>query len=624
MLTKITNVIHVRHLLYILPFILFALLVIYTARLLKYYLPRKTNGFNVILILSTFLSWFFLNDYLEIKPVITWGILFVSIAIFSIYTYSRFRPEVNLDSLKTGTNREFIRLTVTYLIGIVLICVPLLFFIPKNVIVVADGVNSDIIQHSVFTQGYIHSRSLNIIKDEDSYPRAFHSTMYYINQFINYKPPYVVLLGLIMIYAFVVFAMDEILYYTNLKNRRIKYLLMILPLVPFLMLATLYSNFVPHIASMPFILIGLFAILNLNFKSRYLIRDVLLISAIALATFNIYSIFALNVLVVGALVKLLIELLKNRNSLRQIIKKENISKFFNENRFGNKNTLGVLTMVAIGLIPAIPLLITTYIYTKTQTGFLLTSNGNLSDYLSPWHITGIWNWTEGYRSQLSVWTSYLFTGILVVQLYFLFKAKVTNTIKLMLGILVFLNVVGVVFINNRYVEFKYLTFLIPIFGFVFGFGVVSVADSIKNKWLSRGLAVGGLLLYIVVALGLSSLQYREVPTINADGKFNTLQQLQDTYFDDASVLYIGYDDWTIYFREQNNDYFPTLGYLHNKYNNESVDYFIIDPIYIEDIDARVAKFLNDHPELKTKIEALNESCKTTFLNRYTVYDLQCQ
>lgn len=624
MFKSITDVIHIRHFLYLAPFVLVAFLIIYTARILKYYLPQKSNGFNVILVFATFINWFFVNDYFEVNPAITWGLLLIGVALFSIYTYNRFKPIVNSVSLKSDTNREFIKLIATYLIGIVLICIPLLFFIPKNVIVVGDSISSDIIQHSVFSQGYSHSRPLNIIKDDDSYPRAFHSTMYYVNELVNYQPPYVVLLGLIMFYAFMIFVMDEFLFYSNLRKRRIRYLLMLLPLVPFLMLATLYHTFAPHIASIPFILIGLFGILNLNFRSKYFLRDLLLLVVIGLATFNIYSIFALNVLVVGIIVKLGFELYKNRRQLKQAVQKENLSSFYINNRFGSKSSLGVISLIILGLIPAIPLLIATYVYTKTGTGFLLTSNGNLADFLSPFHVTGIWPADQDYRSQLSVWTMYLFIGILAIQLFFLFRAKITNTLKATLGILFFLNVLGVVFINNRYVEFKYITFFIPIYILVFGMGIVSVTDTIKNNKLRVGAVVGSILLYIFLAVGVSSASYREVPTINADGKFNTLMQLQDTYFDEASTLYVGYDDWTIYFREQNDDYFPTLGYLANKYNNQDVDYFIVDPIYVEDIDKRVVKFLSGYPELEYRIENLSPDCITTFLNRYTVYDLKCQ
>lgn len=624
MLKMITDVIHVRHFLYLIPFVLVAFLVIYTARILKYYLPQKSNGFNVILVFATFINWFFINDYFQINSAITWGILLLGIALFSIYTYNRFKPAIGANSVKTENNRDFIKLIATYLIGIALICVPLLFFIPKNVIVVGDSVSSDIIQHSVFSQGYSHSRPLNIIKDDDSYPRAFHSTMYYINEFVDYQPPYVVLLGLIMFYAFMVFVMDEFLFYSNLRKRKIRYLLMLLPLVPFLMLATLYHTFAPHIASIPFILIGLFGILNLNIRSKYFIRDLLLLAVIGLVTFNIYSIFALNVLVVGILIKLAIEIYKNRTELKYAFQKSNALKFYKNNMFGTKSSLGVIALIILGLIPAIPLLIATYVYTSTGTGFLLTSNGNLSDFLSPFHLTGIWPSDQDYRSQLSAWTSYLFVGILTIQLFFLFRAKITNTLKATLGILFFLNVLGVVLINNRYVEFKYITFFIPVFIFVFGMGVVNFADNIKNSKLSKVVSAGTLLLYIFLAVGLSSASYREVPTINADGKFNTLIQLQDTYFDDFSTLYIGYDDWTIYFREQNDDYFPTLGYLANKYDNQEVDYFIVDPIYVEDIDQRVENFLKKYPELQNRTENINSECITTFLNRYTVYDFNCQ
>ena len=624
MLNKITNVIHVRHFLYLVPFVLFAFLVIYTARLLKYYLPNRSIGFNVIVVLSTFVNWFFINDYLVINPIITWGILLLTIVGFSIYTYKRFKPEISISAVKKGTNRDFLKLTATYLIGIALICVPLLFFIPKNVIVVGDGVSSDIIQHSVFTQGYEHSNALNIVKDEGSYPRAFHSTMYYINQFINFQPAYVVLLGLIIFYAFIVFAVDEILYFSNLKNRKIRYLLMLLPVVPYLMLATLYNTFAPHIVSVPFIIIGLFAILNLDFKSKYLIRDFLLIGVITLATFNIYSIFALNVLVAGLVVKIVWELFNNRNRLKTLISSKNLKSFVAFNKFGSKSTAGVFGLLLLGIVPAIPLLYTTYIYTKTMTGFLLTSNGNLSNFLSPFHLTGIWLPDQEYRTQLSVWATYIFIAILAVQLFFLFRAKLTNSLKTTFGVLLSLNILGVIFINNRYVEFKYITFFIPIFILVFGMGVVAVADTIKNRKL--GLIFSGVALVGFIALALipGSMQYKQVPTINADGKFNTLLQLKSNYFDTASVLYVGYDDWTIYFRDSNEDYFPTLGYLHNKYNNEPVKYFIVDPIYVEDIDVKVEEFLNKHPELQTKLQNLNQECITTFLNRYTIYDLECE
>lgn len=604
------------------PLIIFSCLVIYVSKLFGLYFRNRSIGFNTILILGVFINWFYVNDYLQIDYKITWGALLLSILLFTFISYRRYGEGHSIKDFLLKANGDYLKLFLTYITAVILLTVPLLFFLPKDTLVSGDNVSNDIIVHAVFAQGHEYTRELNIVKDDNSYPRGLHSTLFYINEIVQINPIYLVLIGQIILYAFIIFTGDEILFYSNLKNRRVRYIVMLFLTVPFLLISTLYANFAAHVVSIPFILLGMFSILNLNIRSKDLIKDLSLLGLILLSVFNIYSIFALNVLGFTVVIKIFLEIFLNRLHLRSYITSKKIFYDIKNKMPSIRFSTGVIALFVIGLIPALPLLRNTITYMRKSSGFLLSSNGNLSDFLSPWHITGIWAADLEYRVQPQVFTSYFLALFFAFQICFIYKANQTinRALRFTFIILLALSALGLVIINNRYAHFKYFTFLVPIFVFIFAYGFINYLDFLKNKFV-RVILIITLLLGMVI---IPSLSFIKFPIIKEGGKLEVMQQLRENYLDKGSTIYFGYDDWTTYFRTQNDDYMPMIGYLPTQYTGEDIRYFIVDPTYVEkDIDSFIESFFKKHPALGSKFKNVPEDCVVEYLERYTIYDLKC-
>jgi hypothetical protein len=597
----------------------FVVVLFILTRLAKLYLPKFSNGVLTLVVWCLIINLLFVADFLKLS-LLTVGILFFIIFVVVI-SFSAGRSAQNiLKIFRDSESQALARLYAVWMFGFFLLLVPFVFLLPDNTLIPAASVSSDSVVHSLLSMGKNMSGTLGLNTYwDDSYPRGFHSFIYYVNSFINLDIRAVLLPATLFGYSFIIFFVNEFLRGLNYLKGVSRFLTYIITFTPFLIVVTAYALFIPQVAVMPILLLAVLLIFSKNLQVSPKLKW-LIISILTLATINIYGIYAFNVVCIAIVAQVLMylrviyiqkKLLKNEvtNILTSIRK-----------QIGFRESLVFLTLS----VSAIPIFIMLYnnLTTAFQTyAVTFEGKGNLGDtFLSYLHLTGIWNAGGEYRLMPDSYESYFLFGLLIIQIVFILKAKLSDRIiKLNLS-LIFLIVLSLVVFKNQYIHFKYLTYYIPVFLATFAISFFELASRFERIKVARVIFFAFVLLAIF--LPFESYLTRLSPLTKSG--FSDFEYIESVYFQNRKTLLLTGDAWAQYYLiDHVDDYVPLNNYAFpaKEYRGGEVDVVIVDNLYGSDVLAY--NYIQENPELSYRIESLPTECITKY-NRFVIYDILCQ
>lgn len=599
-------------------FLLFAasliVILFFAARLLKYYLPHFSYGLLITVLWSLLINIAFLLDFLRVSPVVYYLLLTHSIISFTIYTIFKKKVKIS-EIIKDGDTKYLLKLFVAWAAGIFIILIPLFFLLPKGTIIPAAGISTDSLVHSLLANGseFTQEIGLNTYWDQE-YPRGFHAFIYYSNEVLNIDVRVILMPMVALGYSFIIFFVEDLINKKRYVKGINKFLLLLVPFVSFLILTTSYALFLAQIAVIPLLLICLNFILKKNIQPD--LKNLIIFTIIFTAISNIYGVYAVNVIFIGLAIKIAYELwqfYQNREKIQLLRLGKSLMTFF------RKNIL-ILAFLLITAIPSAILLYRNTISAFVNSTITFQGEGNLrSGFLSPFHITGLWQPGLEYRDELNTFFIYLLLGVLLFQLFFIFKTQLSKNIYRINSVLMLLIVISLIIFRNVYIHFKYLTYFVPFFLILFGLSVVKFFNHKYTKF--SYLATLILAAFTLGSIISSSVSLRKLPAAT-EQYFSPIEEIKEKYLDKNTALIISGDAWSQYYIKDGDDYigFADYAFPEKRFNNQDIDILIIDTYF--DIEKEVEKLLNKYPEIlirkqNTPSECINQN------ERFFIYNLKC-
>jgi len=594
-----------QHLSYFLLFIGITLGLFLISTFVRMIKPRVGYGLIIICGWVIFINILALCDFIGIPVFQTTLAIVFGAVILAILQILRFKDKFKDVYLSHNSFKELTALFIVWLVVLGAISIPLLRIFPQFTAVPGHFVSNDSVVHGLFARGFEFTRSLDIANYYNvGYPRGIHSFLHYASDALNISPVYSLLPGSLFALSFLVFAFESIIekYKFSFFARL---LIMILGASSFLVLASAYQGFLAQIAVIPIVVFGASFILMYKFTKA----NLLVFALISICVLNIYGVFGLSILGVSFLVKLIQYFFSGgRKNFRQ-----NLQILILELNLRLKDSVWLLPL-AILLLPSA--FATFNILSLQQSGSvgsdLLSSVGNLpAGFLSPLHLTGSWISTLTYRDYPQGGESgltYLLLTVFAIQVFFFSRLK-SNSLKALTAILLFLNLLTIVVFKNQYLQFKYFTFLIPVFLFSVG---VSIYTSLTNKRFA--MVIVGVLVIINLLLPLRA--YKLIPVLY-QFQLSEIEYIDSNYIEKGSALILTKEDWVQYYRSGSDDYYPLTLYLTKDYINQKLDYVIMDKAYLPEI----TDYLNTNISLR---DQLLTKCNIPYAERYLIVDLNCK
>ncbi len=593
-------------LLYFVPFLIITAILIVLARFLKYYHPEISYGYGVIFFWSLVISILFFGDYFKINVFLVVGLSLFSAIVFVVFTVRKFK----VDSSKLFEKKILlyeVKILLIWAAGLFLIAVPALFVFPKNTVIPTPVINTDSMMHSMLAKGYAYTEQIGLNNYwATDYPRAFHSVIFTFTEVTGIEGRTLLLPIALFFYSFITFVAEDIISKRKGLDRIHKFLIPLMTCVPFLILMTLYMLFAPQIAVIPLLIFCVYNIFKLKFNKENTFAYLTLTVAI-LTVIGIYGIYAINVVGLAGLIKIALELgLKFKSKIKST------AGYFIKDL--PRYWLSILLIIIL----SVPILITfeKNVVTTIKSPVTFQGAGNLyKGFLSPLHLTGMWDTNTEFRDFPTSMVEYTFIFILIVELFFIFKAKLSKTLILANLVLAGLVFAGAFVFKNSYINFKYLTYYLPFFMITIG---ISVALVLKGKLKIFSYVL--LALFIFLALYIPLDNFARLTSDTTD-TFVDFDYINNTYITKYKTLSLVTDVWIQYYAVNHDDYSPLADYaLRNEYKGQDVDYIIQDAYY--SAPELGEKFIKDYPKLKNERDLLPDRC-IDHHDRFTIYNLKC-
>lgn len=589
---------------FFIPFILLTIAILVLSKLIKVKFQNTNIGYNFIFIWGAIINVLFFSDFLGIPFSVVYFALILVTILFALYCLQKSRISIR-SIFKFNLS---LKLFIVWLIGLFIISIPIIYVFPKGTLITGYTVSNDSVAHSIFAKGYQVDRENNIISEAaKEYPRGFHSLVLYSDPILKGDIKDILLPILIVSFSFIIFStFDIVSRYKSIKGLN-RYLILLVPLVPFFLIATTYHLFVTQIAVIPLLITGLYTIFKSKFKTKF---EVISFLVIFFAVLNIYGIYAVSILVLAGLLRLGYLLYKKQFHLPK--------QYFNK-----KFIIALIPLFIIFL----PTIINTVQSIKSTIiafmgrGEMFASSGNLPwGYLSPFLVTGIWS--DGtYRETPGPFLIYCLLAVFAVQVVLISKLKKSYALKASLAISVLFLIISMVVFRSVYIQFKYLSFLTPFFVLVPCISLVLLFKNTQNKFLKL-IPTLFIAVFIILATILPFKTYKRVPYLTQENEFSKLEYLNSEYIQKGSTLLLTVDDWFGYYMQQPDDFTPLTGYFPQYYENTELDYVIIDNLY--DPEKTFAAYLLSHPELASTLDSTDENCIKKFEERFTIYSINCE
>ena len=557
------------------------------------------RGLFVLLGFSTFVVLANLCDYLHLNCIVFFFLAFATLC-FLIYK----RKRLKIDHRKTFSLWFFWQILV------LLLFVPLLFVMPQDAVVSGHGVANDSVHHSFFTKGFkqtdirlgIDDKRISKLRAKKgggkyesrttflgSYPRGGHSFLYYCSELFPYLVPEYLLSVTLCFYSLTFFALISLFNEYSLKH----YLISICSLISFLPVVSAYHLFFPQVACFPFVI----GFLSFLYSSKTL-RTKLPLSLMLACGVSIYGIFCLSLCVFGFILWLLFCSQNRKDSLTNFTYTLMLTSLF-----AFPSMFSVLKVFWLEI-------------NDSSVNALMTSHGNLaSGYLSSAHLSGIWLKGYGYREALSG-SSFLQLSGLFILIQSIFSSKLIFKKKIFcILLLTFLIPVlaSLTFLKNPYINFKYLSILVPVFVFTSFLGVFEISNIKLRKFL--------VLVYFSTFLFSTFLYsvpaFASIPVLRL-GTWLELKAIKLNYIDKGNTVVLTKEDWIQEFVFDRDDSAPLTQYL-KRISFDQPDYLIVDKAYEE----AVGKYFLEHPRLHNKVNNIESSCIDKISLRFYAYKLNC-
>jgi hypothetical protein len=584
---------------------------IFLANCLKIFFTKFSIGYLVITLWALLIMVCFVSDYIELDPKLVVALLVGGAAFLVGFTASKKRQQF-LDIFTWKNLKANLLLIAIWVAALLVLSLPLIISLQKKTIIPGHFVSNDSVFHALMSEGFAHTRDVVLGKYYDiSYPRAYHSFIYIASKTLSITTNYLLLPLTLVSLSMMVFVAHDVWERFRLKSKVLLVLISLLSVAGFLVTNVAYILFVPQIAVIALVLAAVVAVNDYRLKDHGLFG---LASAglLMVAILSMYGIFSLTVVLIALAWRLAESIWWNRKRLDKLVK-----KFWNL-----ISPLTIVLVICLALL-AVPAVKTTYHIIAGEAAAdstnLLTSWGNIpasAGILSVFHISGIWHPENDYVRELTAnhgSFAYLAAIFLLIQVIAIVKGKVNSRLRNSL-IQVAIPTFGIVFvILNPYLQYKLLTFLIPIFLICFGVGVYTLFE---GKWKVLSVLIVLATLYYAVVFTLPYYKNMDVVT---EPQMQELQALDQNYTQKGSTLFLTNEDWAAYFHTQPDDFNPNTQYWPHVYRGSSLDFVIWDTKYQQqNID-----YIATKPDLKAQIESLPGKCVTSPFPRYTVYSLKC-
>jgi hypothetical protein len=259
-----------------------------------------------------------------------------------------------------------------------------------------------------------------------------------------------------------------------------------------------------------------------------------------------------------------------------------------------------------------------------STAELANAVGNLPNgYLSSLHLSGLWPSGLEYRGALygqSSASGDILAAVLVVEAWLIGSARLPLSAIFLLIAFAVPWVSSAVLINSPYVNFKYLTYFIPVFLMSAAVaGVRLLEEGRKNLGgLSRRAATVGAVLLFVVYIGSSvyaPLKMAAVTPTLLPGHVASFEALSEEVANQRALL-LSREDWLLFY-SQPDDYLPLTLYVPRAYSNQAIDAVVIDEAWADD----AKRYLDSFPQLRDR--SLSSPCSKFVSNRFRIYYLNC-
>jgi hypothetical protein len=598
------------HIQYLIFAFVITLLLLAVASYLRLFVQKVNYGLLVIFSWAVLINLLFIADFLELSGRTVFAVLALFVLVVIAIGGWKYKTKVFAEYRRVNDFRQLALLLAGWFIGFAVLIVPLAAGVANRTTISGHFVSNDSVIHAIFARGFEFTRTARPLSDyyNANYPRGIHSFFFYSDKLLQADAYETLLPAILFTYSLVFFAAYYLLSKMQAGRSSSRYLIALAPVVPYLVVAASYSMFAAQIAVVPLMIVAATIIIYLRFD-RSLWLNLLALAVISLAAFSIYSVLPISVIAAVAGFKVLLSWWERRQG-----------KLVWDVKLSRRTLLTILFTTVVLTLLALPsiMLAKNMISPKSDSevgGGLLTSVGNLpSGYLDPLHVTGLWASGTEYRGYLinefSDW-GYLLLVVFTIQIVLISRARLDRRFLIMLSAFALPCLVILVVVRNQYIQFKYLTFFIPLFTLAWFIGLDKLLS--KLKWY---FAVAVLFSVIAVFVVVPLRSYKLYPSL-LDYQFAELSSLHEKYADKGRTLFLSQEDWLQYFIDSSDDYVPMTLYIPLAYFDTGLDYIVIDNAYPQEVTA----YLETKPDLQQMVSS--GKCQTQEFNRYTVIDVNC-
>ena len=556
-------------------------IILLLAAAIRRLIPGLSIGYLSILIWAWVIAGSYFSDFLSLP--LFGCCLVVAAPILTGAILGLVRKKDSLLALTTVG--QLLGYYICWLVGIGVLLIPLVFFVPPDTVIPGRHVCNDIVSHALVAKGRDHFLGTGLdLQLFNWYPRGFHAVLYYLVQLIGFSQLKLIFPLLIFSYSFIIPFVFDVASALSIRSFWQKFGLTILACSPFLGISALYQGFAAQLTVIPIVLLVLFRTFSPPIIPISI--SVFNFAFLCFTAVTAYTIFPLTLIGLGICIggsSLLIE----RRLLVEI--KTLISAFSVKLAIA----LVALTLFSIPSTLAAAKFLFLQATGDSQAGDILRSSGNLTGYLSPLHLSGFWP-KEVYHASspinASAWFAYLQIAMIGLIVTVLAKSSLKKEywlVLLTLFVPVFLiPIVG----PTEYIQFKYLTLSAPALFLFTGVAFLHFKESIF-----RNILLG---LFVVTCFSAGVIYSGRIVgqwPVLAEPEFERYVMYRKKYFSKGGVVVLTQDGYFRYFKNRKSVYIPFTGNYPTPYLGQSLNYIFVDKI----ASGSNNDFLARHPELKT-------------------------
>lgn len=477
---------------------------------------------------------------------------------------------------------------------------------------VSDGVN-----HALMFRGYEFTRAFNFEQRDLynlDYNRAIHSLVFGVNQILKIEPYKYLTIYPLFLLSFI----SLLIFPEKTKLSLSRYCFQILGSISYLTTISFLLGFLPQVGFIPFFYIGIQSFNNLfkepNVEKIDLSSELLIIFLMICVCISIYGLIPLSAFGIYFAVYFILKLLESKLKV-EFLK----SKYLQLKKVEYKKLIIISIFILILSIPAFNTAYNNYkAINDPQNSFLLTSKGNLINYLNILHSSGTWDKVGDYRSDIFSEEnrySYILISIILLECIIFVKYSTLEEKQIAISIWI-LFIEMAYYVENPYISSKLTTLVFTLLFILF------IRQLIKLKRIYQ--YVGILILIIIFISPYKFKTIRDNYPLLSKFELNVQKITWDKYLNNKNSIYLSVREWMGVFRVNNSSYFPLNGYMTRRFTSDltgvepDFDYIIIDKRFIPEIDTY---FTNQR--WKTVDQIQNEYCLVDTIDVNLIFKKNC-